>query len=435
MSSTGYDAEDELRLVQEVPRSPADVRSPFEHDRSRIIHSAAFRRLQGKTQVYGLGASDYYRTRLTHSLEVAQIGKGLALKLGAAPDLVEAVCLAHDIGHPPFGHAGEAALHDVLGAIGGFNGNAQNIRILTDSERKSARYSGLNLTAATLDGLLKYPWPIVPTSNDPLRSKKGHYLQDEDLISAVRGDAQGQTFECEIMNWSDDVAYSSHDLEDGLVIGTISVEELHNEDKREVYRQANQSYRRDYQSKELAEPLSRSECESDIDEVIRECITATAKRGIDRLATIKSYFAEHINQCVIGVTSEDTGRTPHRYSRRIHVPAQIIKRVEVFKSIVMVCVIQTPSVITMQQAGRKIIRELFEALTNTENKELRFLYASDWRARVDGCMRMHESGADPDYMTLKHFARDYIAMMTDHHAEELWRRIYAPGASLFTSRL
>src|SRR5690348_4377200 len=137
-----YRSEDCARQVEE-PSKGGEERSPFEIDRSRIIHSAAFRRLQGKTQVFVSGSGDFFRTRLTHSLEAAQIGKGLALRLGAHPDLVEACCLAHDLGHPPFGHTGEAVLAECMREYGGFEGNAQNVRLLTRLSTKSTRYNGL----------------------------------------------------------------------------------------------------------------------------------------------------------------------------------------------------------------------------------------------------------------------------------------------------
>ena len=145
--------QDACRQSPESQSTESDYRSEFEHDRARIIHSAAFRRLQGKTQVFGVYEGDFFRTRLTHSLEVAQIAKGIALRLGADTDLVEAVCLAHDLGHPPFGHTGEHILHELMRHHGGFEGNAQTFRILTCLERKHAAYDGLNLTYQTLDGV------------------------------------------------------------------------------------------------------------------------------------------------------------------------------------------------------------------------------------------------------------------------------------------
>ena len=163
----------------------ADVRSDFERDRSRILHSAAFRRLQGKTQVqpFAPSESDFYRTRLTHSLEVAQIGKGIALRLGADVDLVEAVCLAHDIGHPPFGHAGEAELKRLMRAHGGFEANAQNLRVLTRLENKSLDYRGLNLSRAVIDGQLKYK----KLFRDGL--EKFVYKDDGHIVTWAGGDA------------------------------------------------------------------------------------------------------------------------------------------------------------------------------------------------------------------------------------------------------
>ncbi|WP_131741117.1 deoxyguanosinetriphosphate triphosphohydrolase [Actinomadura roseirufa] len=242
----GYSDRDRERWAPE-PAKRRD-RTAFERDRARVLHSAALRRLAAKTQVASPGADagadnvQSLRTRLTHSLECAQVGRELGKSLGCDPDLVEAACLSHDIGHPPFGHNGEAALNVVARACGGFEGNAQSLRVLTRLEPKSfapdgpplhGRSVGLNLTRAALDAAMKYPWPRSAAVN----GKFGVYDDDLEVARWVREDpggagadggaAPGRTcFEAQVMDWSDDVAYSVHDLEDALVAGHIDFARL-----------------------------------------------------------------------------------------------------------------------------------------------------------------------------------------------------------------
>src|SRR3954465_15616931 len=211
----GYDDSDEERLVPE-PTSRSG-RTAFQRDRARVLHSSALRRLAGKTQVVEPSSASVPRTRLTHSLECAQVGRELGAALGCDPDLVEAACLAHDLGHPPYGHNGETALDEAAKPCGGFEGNAQSLRLLSRLEAK-VEGAGLNLTRATLDAATKYPWPKREGT-----TKFGVSPDDEPVFAWLRDGVDGRRrcLEAQVMDWADDVAYSVHDLEDGLHSGHV----------------------------------------------------------------------------------------------------------------------------------------------------------------------------------------------------------------------
>jgi dGTPase len=252
--TAGYDGHATARFAAEPAKNvPGQQRTPFQRDRARVLHSSALRRLAAKTQVVEIGQADFPRTRLTHSLECAQIGRELGAALGCDADLVDGACLAHDLGHPPFGHNGEFALAQIAAGCGGFEGNAQSLRLLTRLEAKIPG-AGLNLTRATLDATLKYPWLAseaalrtqVPDNDAPQMLpgeqqgsgfvpaagtagvKYGCYDEDAEVFWWIRQDAPARrpSLEAQVMDWADDVAYSVHDLEDGLHSGLIGLDRL-----------------------------------------------------------------------------------------------------------------------------------------------------------------------------------------------------------------
>ncbi|CAN5696519.1 deoxyguanosinetriphosphate triphosphohydrolase [soil metagenome] len=238
-STPEYDEHGRARWVDEPPKRAAPHgRTPFERDRARLVHSAALRRLAAKTQVVGPGNDDFVRNRLTHTLEVAQVARDLGRTLGCDADVVETAALAHDLGHPPFGHNGERALDEVREACGGFEGNAQTLRILTRLEAKTfdehGRSVGLNLTRATLDASTKYPWsrrgaeaPHGSHADGTRRAVKkfGVYDDDREVFAWLREGVEGRRrcIETQVMDLADDVAYSVHDLEDGIVSGKVDL--------------------------------------------------------------------------------------------------------------------------------------------------------------------------------------------------------------------
>ena len=264
-SEKRYDDASCARWVDEPPKRAE--RTPFERDRARLVHSAALRRLAAKTQVVDPQTDDFVRNRLTHTLEVAQVARDLAKTLGCDPDIVETAALAHDIGHPPFGHNGERILDQVAASCGGFEGNAQTLRILTRLEAKSVdpqgRSVGLNLTRATLDASTKYPWtraeaplPRGVDSDGEAQSVRKFGVYDDDLavFTWMRTGAEPgrRCLEAQVMDLADDVAYSVHDLEDGIVAGRIELDWLADPARRsEVWQTVREWYLPDVEDEEL----------------------------------------------------------------------------------------------------------------------------------------------------------------------------------------
>ncbi len=203
------------------PEPDSATRTPFARDRDRIIHCTAFRRLKEKTQVFVAHEGDHYRTRLTHSLEVAQIARSLARALGLDDDLAEAVALAHDLGHPPFAHAGEDELHRCMQAYGGFDHNVQTFRVVTELEERYPAFKGLNLSWETLEGVIKHNGPVDAKLDEPAWAPVKAYNRQQDLRLGTFASAEAQ-----VAAISDDIAYNNHDVDDGLQAGLFTIADL-----------------------------------------------------------------------------------------------------------------------------------------------------------------------------------------------------------------
>ncbi|MFF6782579.1 deoxyguanosinetriphosphate triphosphohydrolase [Streptomyces sp. NPDC012510] len=374
-SPTTYDSSSSERWAPEPDKRPG--RTAFQRDRARVLHSAALRRLAGKTQVVTPGTRTPAwdaspRTRLTHSLECAQVGRELGAALGCDPDLVEAACLSHDLGHPPFGHNGEQALNEFADDCGGFEGNAQSLRLLTRIEPKRFVRSdttgelvsvGLNLTRAALDAATKYPWPRGAHPTDPTSPKFGVYDDDRPVFDWVRKDAPGTstTFEAQVMDWSDDVAYSVHDLEDGLHAGHIDPGCLHAEPERQaVFEVARGRYvPAGTDPAELAEALDRL-----LDQ-------EWWPHGYDGTAVAQARLKDATSQLIgrfclaaEGATRQTYGSGPlTRYAAELVVPRGARLECAVLKAVADRYVMQRAEQERLRADQRIVVAELAEALT------------------------------------------------------------------------
>jgi dGTPase len=359
---TAYDDATRERWVAEPTKAERVERDEFVRDRARVLHSVALRRLAARTQVVGVGESDFPRTRLTHSLECAQIGRELAVALGADADLVDTACLAHDLGHPPFGHNGEAALAEFAERIGGFEGNAQSLRVLTRLEAKvtapDGTSAGLNLTRATLDAATKYPWPRRSTT-----PKFGVYADDRPVFDWFRAGVVGEArcVETQIMDWADDVAYSVHDFEDGVQAGHVPLERIGSATERsELVELARESYL-EAPADELADALDRLRAEPfwlpDFDGSMRAMVA---------LKRMTSELIGRLCGAATRATRERAGGVPlRRYSGDVIVPAQTRAECAVLKAIADRYVMRRAVTVRAQRLQREQLTELLAALAES----------------------------------------------------------------------
>jgi dGTPase len=412
MTNTFYNDFDREELD---PRDP-DYRSVFQRGRDRLIHNAAFRRLQAKTQVFMSGEYDFYRTRLTHSIEVGQIAGSIARWLNSnSPQLgpgfeidtalVEACALAHDIGHPPFGHAGEATLHRLMKPWGGFEGNAQTLRLITEIIFTSGRSRrGMNPTRAFMDGVLKYK-TLFSEWDDPGR----HFIYDDQaaylgFVFAGRpfpaeltpGKARNafRSLECQIMDWADDTAYSLNDLVDSANAGFLHVEA--------IARWAG--------TQDLSEDDAR---------IIAELQTAITDRALER--TMNRKIGAFVEACRLVERDTFMNDLTNRYRFGIEIDPAVVREQKLYARLAREVVFQSPQVCQLEHKGGFMLQRIFTALRVNyldEGGPRQALLSRDFE------VEMRQAGNDPARRA--RIICDYLAGMTDAFASRIYKRLFDP---------
>ena len=402
--------------------SEGDFRSPFQVDRDRVLHTSSFRRLQSKTQVFWSGEYDFYRTRLTHSLEVAQIGKSICRWLLHSSeylrddfkideDLVEAICLSHDLGHPPFGHAGERALNHYMSEYGGFEGNAQTLRLLSQRIFSQSR-RGMDPSRAFLDGVLKYKtlWSELKTINGCC--PKNHFLYDSQFTELnwamgeidfppelTPGDLRDgfKSIECQIMDWADDTAYSLNDLSDSVKAGFLTVERI--------------------EQWALSHGLDYSD-HTPLGDLL----------GAIRGKRIEPFIGKKIGKFVRSVHLEKEvnllSATSHRYAFRLMIDEEVREESSLFKALAYELVFLSPQLKQLEYKGSHILGRLWELL------ERRYVLQQS----VDGQkfqLLPYEEASEIDGTADKgeraRLVCDFLAGMTDGYAVRTYGRLFEPG--------
>lgn len=400
----GYQEHDLQRFVDQPSSNPAR-RSEFARDRARVLHSASFRRLSAKTQVLSPDSGDFARTRLTHSLEVSQVGRELASVIGVSPDLVDMACLAHDLGHPPFGHNGENALNVWADEFGGFEGNAQTFRLLSSIEQKvydqAGVSRGLNLTRASLDAATKYPW--TRERADEMISggvKFGAYEEDLEVFNWMReGAPEGaKSVEAQIMDFSDDVAYSVHDFEDAVVEGFIDLAVVNDP-------AATQQLLKDV-SQWNGGSLALVQLEEAFSNLRKSPYWLQSYGGsVHEMAKLKNLTSDLIGSFVTRTTDaifEHASRsTMTRYHSGVIVPSKVKSEIAVLKGIVAVFLMTHKSRKQYYEDQRSLLIELADAILEQGVAELDAVSAANYgsgertqrRAVVDTVASMTDAAA------------------------------------------
>lgn len=381
----GYEAFDRERFVEQ-PLSKTQGRGEFARDRARVLHSSSFRRLSAKTQVLSPSSKAFARTRLTHSLEVAQVGRELAVALGVNPDLVDTACLAHDIGHPPFGHNGESALNLWAADIGGFEGNAQTFRILTRLETKildeNSISRGLNLTRAALDASTKYPWRLKDAAKFGNHVKFGVYEDDQEVFEWMRLSApEGvKCIEAQIMDLADDVAYSIHDFEDAIVEGLIDPKLLNDP--------AAEPSLIEEIGKWEGGNLTQSQLEQALSNLrSNENWLLSFDQTPKDLAKLKNLTSDLIGSFVMrtiqAVRASSTQPNIARYKASLIVPSEVRSEIAVLKGLVASQVMTTDERQPYYESQRELLIELANELLSSSGKHLDPVAKAAWDAAKD----------------------------------------------------
>ena len=424
------------RRYPETSKSGKDHRHETERDRDRILHSAAFRRLQGKTQVFGIGQADFYRTRLTHSIEAAQIARAIAhnlceehheLKRCVTPELAEAVALAHDIGHPPFGHAGEKTLDACMKEVSrnaGFDGkeclrfeaNAQTFHILVAAEPKSPSYPGLNLTRATLTGVMKYPFERDDDADKFIFASDLPVAQwtldcGEGLTKARPGGLHARpktSIVCQVMDWADDCAYSVHDVEDALQARFLHPGDF---DQARFIRRVFERYE-ETRVEEDVPKLGIEETKERLMDLKRRIMTSEG--GGDERAQRKAALRDILEELIVAVSLEPLeGSRRADFSWRLEVDLESRILAALCKAVIWEAVITDPHVAAVNTKGREILRDLFHLFfEEVLEKRSVVLFPRYYRPIV-------EEGMNRGLDETARVVCNYLALMTDMDALRL----------------
>jgi dGTPase len=414
---TGYDTE----RLRTSPRE--DYRSAFQIDRDRIIHSSEFRRLQGKTQVFLPGEYDFYRTRLTHSIEVSQIGRSICSFLKASnsnifsdeffidPDLVESACLAHDLGHPPFGHAGERTLHRLMEPYGGFEGNAQTLRLITEIfYRADDRRRGMNPTRAFIDSILKYK-SLFSDLNEP----ENHFIYDdqkkyldftfndqEEIIDEKDPEKlkKIRSIECQIMDWADDTAYAINDIVDSISGGFITLYKL------------------------LKWKESNKEIISDLQMIYLDEVIEWMKRGNFK-PKFGSQIGDFINACDIIERAGNDSILSNRYKYELTINEKFIEKVELYKTISADIVFKSSQLHQIEYKGDRMLSSIFKVLEDNYIINLKPV-----KLLPDFSDRIIRNEKDPQVRA--RLVCDQLAGMTDSFAMRNYKRLFDADYSSLT---